>query len=222
MKTNQNLRRLGEKKGSKQVTLNLTGVRLSLLHLPCAAVLQRPQHAWKTLKQVQGDFIINNRAFTLIELLVVVLIIGILASVALPQYQKAVLKARLTQMLVHVNALHRGAELYYLENNAYPYDVTALDLDISGAAVRLGQSEKITTSPTVAAFFPDGMECMVNENAAACITSDWYIVRYHDHSHEANPRGLLCQPYTERARQVCSAMGSSVPVGEVSYYRIAD
>ena len=52
--------------------------------------------------------------FTLIELLVVVLIIGILAAVALPQYEKAVLKSRVSSILPWFKELKRGRDLYIL------------------------------------------------------------------------------------------------------------
>ena len=55
--------------------------------------------------------------FTLIELLVVVLIIGILAAVALPQYQKAVWKSRLAEAATVSRALIEGMELYKLEHD---------------------------------------------------------------------------------------------------------
>ena len=77
-----------------------------------------------------------KKGFTLIELLVVVLIIGILSSVALPQYQKAVERARATEAVVDVGVLTQAVDRWVLENglpsdDAYPLDSLDIELPTS-------------------------------------------------------------------------------------------
>lgn len=72
--------------------------------------------------------------FTLIELLVVVLIIGILAAVAVPQYQKAVWKSRAANLQTLLNSVAQAGEIYHLHNGTYPTNFDELDLDIGGTA----------------------------------------------------------------------------------------
>ena len=83
----------------------------------------------------------KNKAFTLIELLIAVLIIGILAAIAVPQYKKAVDKTRYSQMVWGIKTIHKALEHYYLTMGSYPpanlenvYDPSllssVLDIDI--------------------------------------------------------------------------------------------
>ena len=73
-----------------------------------------------------------KKGFTLIELLVVVLIIGILAAIAYPNYQKAVMKARIARVLPQLKAIQEAEERYYMANGKYTTNKDELDIDWKG------------------------------------------------------------------------------------------
>ena len=71
-----------------------------------------------------------SRGFTLIELLVVVLVIGILAAVAVPQYQLAVDKSKFASNMPLLDAVESAQEAYYLANGQYASSFDQLDIEI--------------------------------------------------------------------------------------------
>ncbi len=71
--------------------------------------------------------------FTLIELLVVVLIIGILAAMAMPQYFKAVERSRMTDAITIMDSVVKAQRRKWMQTNRYAEDFRGLDVSPKGA-----------------------------------------------------------------------------------------
>ena len=171
-------------------------------------------------KRIRSNKMKNERkGFTLIELLVVILIIGVLAGIAIPQYRKVKMKAELSQMLVYMDAMKKSVKNYYIANRSYPTDITVLDAGLEQYAIELGASKWIAngSSKYRVAFFKGDIECMVHPEVIACINKNFYVLRFHDHISEQY-RGQTRCTYSWRSKnkELSESICKSIPPGTVA------
>ena len=147
----------------------------------------------------------NEQAFTLIELLVVVLIIGILAAVALPQYTLAVNKTRFANLRTMATALIKASEAYYLANNEWPSNFDELTVDLPGGFTQ-------TSSTTRTCGKNAEIYCCVvppvrnNTHSVSCGRNDYSFAFHSMYSNNRRENYCVAKDSDTQSKQLCKAV----------------
>ena len=135
---------------------------------------------------------IKRAGFTLIEMLVVVLIIGILAAVAVPQYRLSVEKARAAEALSMVKTLWQAQQVYYWANGSYHDNINELDVSIAGHDAMLDNVPRKETQ-----YFSYGVKKTYDYVAANRLPVD------RVYGFAVRAEGLVCVSYSDLGKKIC-------------------
>ena len=164
----------------------------------------------------------TRRGFTLIELLVVVLIIGILAAVAVPQYQKAVDKSRVSTLISNVKAIKDAQELYYLANGQYASSFDELEVQPpNGELTSKTDTQWNYKNGDIYRMFTneDGTQSIKARPGTLAVWFEWYL----EHHTTDNPKGsfIVCGSTEKRGKSVCKAFGGTPSSEESQYFYLS-
>jgi prepilin-type N-terminal cleavage/methylation domain-containing protein len=90
------------------------------------------------LMAIQANTNLNirrSKGFTLVELVIVVAIVGILAAVAVPNFQSFMLKTRRGEAYTQLSDIYRKQMVFYVENKRYGNDFTEIRFQVGGGTV---------------------------------------------------------------------------------------
>ena len=148
--------------------------------------------------------------FTLIELLVVVLIIGILAAIAVPQYQKAVQKARVAEAMVWLKKMADNWDLCVLTLDANTcewtnseQDVSALLMDGTPAAEGEYAFETKNLNYAFGTFGPEAWDKERNYGLTISTSTDLFWAPF---------KARICFGLTDEGDSFCKSLAGTPPL----------